>query len=175
MSPKAEERPGIKIFAFDSPIIFANAEVFHDQLYKTLGFDLQRVRKAYRAKVKRSVFARFLAALPSKSNGAVVANGVCAKEEALSPEAAAKVSAAGDQESEDSLPSTPELELPRNASCVTITPVDAAVRRPSCELLKSLPHHVVVDLSCVPYVDSNGAAMIEQVVSVSCKSTLTSK
>ncbi|KAL3878614.1 hypothetical protein ACJMK2_030948, partial [Sinanodonta woodiana] len=122
----AKQKPGIKIVGFNSPLYFANGDVFVTKLQRTTGVKPEKIKKQLRRMKLKHALAR-------KNNCPADENT-----EGCTTEPATDVSS----------------DTVMNNSITNYTPTRANI----CPV-----HHIIIDFSAVPFIDSVGAKVLKQV------------
>ncbi|KAK3606363.1 hypothetical protein CHS0354_042000 [Potamilus streckersoni] len=124
---KAKQKPGIKIVGFNSPLYFANGDVFVTKLQRTTGVKPEKIKKQLRRMTMKHILSR-------KDN--------------LSAEEKTKGSST--ESATDA-----SINTVMNGKVESYTPTRADI----CPV-----HHIVIDFSAVPFIDTVGAKVLKQVL-----------
>ncbi|KAL3878616.1 hypothetical protein ACJMK2_030950 [Sinanodonta woodiana] len=119
---KAKQKPGIKIVGFNSPLYFANGDVFVTKLQRTTGVKPEKIKKQLRRMtIKHALARKDTLSVEKTENGTTDVS----------------------------------INTAMNGNNTNYTPTRADI----CPV-----HHIVVDFSAVPFIDTVGAKILKQVL-----------
>ncbi|KAK3606365.1 hypothetical protein CHS0354_042001 [Potamilus streckersoni] len=122
----AKEKPGIKIVGFNSPLYFANGEMFVTKLHKITGVKPEKIKKQLRRMAMKDV-------LTTKDNFPA-------------------------EEDTEGSTTEPATGAPINTVMNGHVTKHMSTRADICVV-----HHIIIDFSAVPFIDSVGAKILKQV------------
>ncbi|KAK3606368.1 hypothetical protein CHS0354_042003 [Potamilus streckersoni] len=131
-----EQDPGVKIVYFNSPLYYANSDLFATKLQRVTGVKPEKIRKQLRQRTMKSVLER-------KKHGF---------KNAYFQDFLPAVNNIDDSSTNVSLDS-PSGTLTNND-----IPKQAPTRADICPV-----HHIVIDFSAIPFIDSMGEKILRQV------------